>query len=195
MPAALIDENGLVIQVALQGLAEDQKPQNGATWIDCADGVRPVPGQMLINGEFHNPPPDLGAERQAAIATLNDEHASILRSLTNNATVEERDTWQAKALAALAYDSGNASATQTDMLETEAAMAGETTGDLVATILAKNAAYQKMIGLASGHRRKTIAALNAASDIAELRQVGDHARAQADTLIQQFLAATTGGGS
>lgn len=132
--------------------------------------------------------PTLEGVLSDALRDLNLEHAAILRQLTGDATIEERDTWLLKALASAAYAAGTADAYQTDMLETEAAMAGEPVADLVAKVLEKNAAFQKMVGLASGHRRATEAAFRSASSIEELEAAVLSAREKAQQLVGAFLS-------
>jgi len=174
---------------------EKTKNYVGETWYD-SDRLPVVieelgdPAELGLSKEPK--PLTLDEAKQEALENLNIEHAKILRNLSGNATIEERDTWQSKALAALAYSKGEADQFQTEMLETEATMVDEPVAELVAKIIARNSAFQKMIGIASGHRRATEKAIEAAQDLGQLQQVMDQAAAKAQTLVQRFIAATQG---
>lgn len=127
-------------------------------------------------------------ERQAeALTSLDQEHAEILRNLTGNATIEERDTWQSKALAAEAIQAGNANPYQLDMIGTEASLSGVEVAELVTTILTKNAGFMKMIGLAAGHRAATREAIKSAPDTSTLDLILTKAGETAQTLITNYL--------
>lgn len=123
---------------------------------------------------------------------LDQEHAAILRTLTGNATIEERDTWQGKSLAAEAFENGSASTSQTEMLTTEASMSGSTIEELVSRILTNSANFMKMVGIASGHRAATKNAIIGAVDLEALEVVVSDARETANTLIADYLSATQG---
>ena len=73
--------------------------------------------------------------------------------MTDNVTAEERDTWQAKALVP-GYSSVNSIPIQQEMLDSEAQLTGEDVNELVAKILTKYTAYQKLIGFHAGLKRK-----------------------------------------
>lgn len=135
----------------------------------------------------------LDQHQEEALAALDQRHAEILRNLTGNATIEERGTWQSKALAAQAISDGNANPYQLDMIATEATMSGVEVSDLVATILTKNGAFMKMIGLAAGHRTATREAISSASDISTLGLILEEAETRAEELIGQFLQAVQDG--
>lgn len=123
---------------------------------------------------------------------MNDEHAAILRTLTGNATIEERDTWQGKALAAEAFENDSASVSQTEMLTTEASMSGSTVEELASRILGNSVNFMKMVGIAAGHRTATKNAINDAADSDELETTLITAKETANTLIADYLAATQG---
>lgn len=125
--------------------------------------------------------------KASAITALNEEHSLILRQLTSHVTPEERDTWQPKALAALAHSNGNAADFQLEMLNREATRVNETIDDLVKKILENNSAYHVMVGDASGHRRATAAAINAAPDLNALGLVLADAKSKAETLVADYL--------
>lgn len=128
-----------------------------------------------------------------ALNLIDQGHAAILRQLTGNATIEERDTWQSKALAAYAISEGNANSYQNDMISTEAVMSGIEVSELVTKILSRNAAFMKMIGIAAGHRTATRAAINKASSVQELKTVLSLSEEKANELIQGYMDALNGG--
>lgn len=135
----------------------------------------------------------LDQHKEEALASLDQEHAAILRNLTGNATIEERDTWQSKALAASAIQDGSANPYQLDMIGTEAALSKITVEELVTKILTKNAGFMKMIGLAAGHRTATREAIKSAPDISTLGLVLEKANQTAEQMISDFLQAIQNG--
>lgn len=129
-------------------------------------------GKMALEGAKHG-----------AIAALDQQHAALLRKLTGNATIEERDTWQKKELAALAVKEGKATEGQVLMIATEAGYLGTTPAKLADTILAKGAAFEKLIGLAAGVRGKARAAISAAKTPAALQKaIGEGQASAAEAL-------------
>lgn len=135
----------------------------------------------------------LDQHKEEALASLDQKHAEILRNLTGNATIEERDTWQSKALAASAIQDGSANPYQLDMIGTEAALSKVTVEELVTKILTKNAAFMKMIGLAAGHRTATREAIKSAPDISTLGLVLEKANQTSEQMISDFLQAIQNG--
>jgi len=172
-------------------LVEDRLGQS--VWLPDGTEIEIVSLDQDIPTDALDEEPDLrtlDAVKAEAISTVNFKHAEFLRQLTGNATIEERDTWQAKALAAEAVLAGSASEIQTKMLATEAGLVGETTDALAQKIATKYAAYQKLIGLASGLRRKTENALEAAPNADAVDQVLVEADAQAKQFVQQWQSET-----
>lgn len=129
----------------------------------------------------------LDEAKQEAVAKVDQSHAEFLRNLTGNATIEERDTWQAKALACEAISSGTASEIQTEMIATEAQIMGEEIETLITKILTRYGAYQKLIGLASGLKRKTQATIDQCTTKEQIDQVLEQSSQQADQYVQQWM--------
>ena len=156
-------EQGWTIEADYRGTEYWQK--DGTHTIINAIGV------ILPKGALHEAPDlrSLSEVKQDTLATIAQMHATALRSLTGNATPEERDTWQAKALAAKAISLNNASPEQVDMIATEAALVGEETDDLVQKIITKYVRFQNLIGLAAGLKRK---AEKAAESARSRNQIG-----------------------
>jgi hypothetical protein len=121
----------------------------------------------------------LGEVKVEAIERVAISHSNFLRELTGGATIEERDTWQAKALAAEAIANATPSASQLDMITTEAELTGENIADLVQKILVKYRNYSKLIGLAAGMKRKTESEILEASSISEIDEILEQASAEA----------------
>lgn len=151
-------------------------------------------GEVIPPGALFEKPDTRSLEerKSEALLALDQEHATILRTLTGNATIEERDTWQGKALAAEAFENGLASTSQTEMLTTEASMSGLTVEELVGRILINSVNFMKMVGIAAGHRTATKDAINNAADFEELENALTAARETANTLIADYLSATQG---
>ena len=104
------------------------------------------------------------AFRTAALARIDGEHASFIRMLTGNATIEERDTWKTKEEAARAFLAETATAGQQEMLALEAEGRGERVGALAATIVDKADGFVTLIGLASKLRAQARVAVKEATD-------------------------------
>ncbi len=122
---------------------------------DIMDGNDPAPVWPV------EPVSDVTA-RDGAIMKIDRVHATFLRRATGNATTEERDTWQAKALAAEAFLSNTASKAQKAGLKAEADLIGVTPKQLATTIRSRADAYIVLLGKASGWRRAATAGIDAA---------------------------------
>lgn len=122
-----------------------------------------------------------------ALAQIDEKHAEILVELTGDATVEERDTWATKAVAAQAYMVGAATDSQIEMLTTEAAIVGEDVQVLVATVLGRAVVFNKLIGLASGLRRKGRSAVKACSTEEQLAATMEVVLQQSDAAVAAAL--------
>lgn len=99
---------------------------------------------------------------KAAMKQVDQEHAHIMRTLTGDATIEERDTWASKAAAATAYIAGSATEEQKMLIELEAAGDDTPPSDLAARIVAKTVAFHRLIGMASAMKRRASYALSQA---------------------------------
>ncbi|XAT57839.1 hypothetical protein GN241_10990 [Rhodobacteraceae bacterium IMCC1335] len=132
---------------------------------------------------------DLERSRMNALAEVDQIHARQLRQLTGNATIEERDTWAPKANAARALLAGTAYDAQAAMVGFEAAQRGISAEELAHAILARAAAFEQLIGVASAIRTKARAAFKAAETLDEMLLVGQALYAEADAAIAQISAA------
>lgn len=146
-------------------------------------------GELIPEGSFSEKPDlrTLDEIKQEANQTVEQSHAQFLRNLTGNATIEERDTWQAKALACEAISNNTASEIQTEMIATEAQIMGEEIETLITKILTRYGAYQKLIGLASGLKRKTQATIDQCTTKEQIDQVLEQSSQQADQYVQQWM--------
>lgn len=131
--------------------------------------------------------PSLSDAKSAARSRVAGTHAEFLRSLTGDASAEERDTWQTKALAAAAIRDQSAADYQRAMIETEAELAGESELELVEKILGKAKAYHSLIGLATGMKRRTEAKIEAAKSIEEIETIIESARLTAEAKAAEWL--------
>ncbi|PHR57943.1 MAG: hypothetical protein COA43_11240 [Robiginitomaculum sp.] len=108
------------------------------------------------------------AQQFERLVVVDKIHADLLNKLTGGASIEERDTWQAKELAARAVIAGTASSSQSLMIGTEAHFLGKTPAKIADTIIVKAKAFHKLIGLAGGIRSKSRIAIKSATTQAEL---------------------------
>lgn len=174
-------ENGAIELTTVEGevlqVPDDPKNRHRALltdWEDAGNEIAPFTVSL--------------EEAQAsAKRKIIEHHAQILQRLTGSATVEERDTWMPKAMAAEAILSGSATDFQTAMISTEAELAGETTNELAQKIAAKYAAYQSLIGMASGLKRKTENAIELVENAEDVDGLLAAAVQQSDQFIQQWL--------
>ena len=172
-------EGNLVVSVSLN---------ERENFIPVPDSV--FPGFTIDDeGNFSEPIQPIEERKEEMLLVLEQEHANILKNLTGNATIEERDTWQAKALASEAIVAGTATEGQIEMISTEAQLSGKELNSLVQTVLERNYAFMKMIGIAAGHRSATKDLIMNASSHEELDTISTNSRAQAQNLIQEYLAA------
>lgn len=167
----------------------------------------PVTKEYLVHslGQDQSDKLIFNISKSGALEGVDTQHAQFLRDLTGGATIEERDTWQAKELAAralLAQSAANAeaeasnetppeiaTAAQTDMLTIEATYLGTDAASLAVVIVGKADLFKKLTGLAAGVRGKARAAIKASTTTEQL----EAAITQAQTDVQAALAAFTGG--
>lgn len=128
----------------------------------------------------------LNFEKDQAKNTITKEHSRVLVELTGNASIEERDTWQAKAIAAEALLAGNATETQQAMLGTEASITGQDVQDLAQVIVGKYQQYQSLIGLASGLKRKALKAVDACKTVDEIQQVLESIKTEVEQALSKL---------
>lgn len=124
------------------------------------------------------------AKQQAEVA-INQYHADTLKALTGNATIEERDTWPSKEAAARAFMRNEADNTQLEMLNIECQFTSEDIMTLSANIINKSEQFRRLVGLASGFRRKAMVALTQCKTIEDIQSLLDSLKSQAEELIGQ----------
>lgn len=173
-------------------------PQGGITGTVTETGIDMyfAPGEILHQlaeagnlGEvaaYVEPPkpeiPPKFATAQEAIAELADWIDGFVAPLFDGTPKAEQLGFAPKGEAARAIEAGTATADQLAMIDEEAAITGETRDDLVALILTKAAAYETALGLMSGLRRKTTAALEAEQDPHRYEAILTAAQADANAL-------------
>ncbi|WP_420012234.1 hypothetical protein [Tateyamaria sp.] len=142
---------------------------------DYPEGTVEVPmppgPDCLWDGKAWVPDPKSRDEQRAmALLRIDEVHAGFLRSLTGNATVEERDTWQPKVVGAKFVRSANdakieaeiarLNADHPDALHDLATLVDDVGEDLAAiraladTVLRLSLEYKRLIGKASGLKRR-----------------------------------------
>jgi hypothetical protein len=109
--------------------------------------------------------------KQSILASIADQHSRFLRLATENATTEERDTWQAKALAAEAFLDGNASEPQKEMLSLEIGFTNEAIQELCSKIIDKQKRYLALVGAAAGLKRRSEYQIENTDDLKKIKEV------------------------
>jgi len=117
--------------------------------------------------------PEAGAER---LASARDAARLQMRAVIDAAADRitgiypraEKDSWPQKEAAALAIIAGTATAGDMTLIGAEAAVTGAPLGDLTGRIVANAAAFRQAIGMLSGLRSTTEAAVSVAQDVAEV---------------------------
>lgn len=104
------------------------------------------------------------------------------RTVTGPVPADEKLAWVYKDAAARAIDAGTADAAQLALIDAEAAITGETREDLAAKIIVKSNLYRQVVAAVSGLRRKTGAAIDAASDPYQYEAILAAAQAEAAAL-------------
>lgn len=124
--------------------------------------------------------------KKDVISCTDKEHAKVLNTLTGSATIEERDTWQTKAIASEAFKNGTISISQKLMLQTEADMCEISIESLVDIILQKYEIYQKLIGLASGLRLKGKRLIEECTTKEEVHSTVASLKKERENVVAQF---------
>ena len=147
--------------------------------IKCAGFITDEDALEALN----NPPePSVEQVKRSALRQIDGLHAEILKNATGKKSLEERDTWQPKAIAAQALVDGTANDAQTAMLETEAAARSVTPVELAQTVLAKSAAYHGLIGSAAALRSSAKQQIEAAETKEQVAEILAEANSQATAL-------------
>lgn len=102
--------------------------------------------------------------RSDALKAVEVEHADLLRRLTGDATIEERDTWAVKETAARAFLLDTATDTQQQMLAMEAEGRQQTVNLLASIIVGKADDFRLLVGLTSKLRAAGRTGVEAATD-------------------------------
>ncbi|MGB0661336.1 MAG: hypothetical protein ACPGNV_14320 [Mangrovicoccus sp.] len=167
-----------------------------------ADGSRYVVreyGELVPSDAFFEEP-DLRSIEEIvgdALALVDQRHAECIRLLTDNATIEERDTWKMKEEAARAVISGTATEGQQAMIALEADGAGLAPENLAQVIVQKAESYQKLIGMTAGLRAKARNAIKSlqgsASEKEQLNIALADLLAGVDSEVQATVAAWKAG--
>lgn len=126
-------------------------------------------------------------------ATAAEAHEAMIawadafnKTVTGPVPADEKLAWVYKDAAARAIDAGTADAGQLALIDAEAAITGETREALAATIIAKSDLYRQVVAAVSGLRRKTGAAIDAASDPYQYEAILAAAQAEAAALAESL---------
>lgn len=127
-------------------------------------------GEPVQRGLFAVAPPKFPTV-EAAMAAMSVWIDAAANRITGDVPQAERDSWEAKKLAGLAYIAGTATDLQKLMIETEAGLTGEAPTDLSQRIVERAARYTVVAAVIAGLRRKTEAALRAAAGPADYAEI------------------------
>lgn len=129
----------------------------------------------------------LASEKAVAKLRVATRADAIAAQITGVVPLAEQLSWPSKEVAALAHQAGTASAPQVALLAAEAGVTGETVDVLATKIIANAATYNTAAGLIAGQRRKTMAAIDALTNIAtfpaDLAAILATAEAEAEALL------------
>lgn len=103
-------------------------------------------------------------------------------TVTGPVPADEKLAWVYKDAAARAIDAGGGEPDQLALIDAEAAITGETRADLAAKIIERSNLYRQVVAAVSGLRRKTGAAIDAASDPYNYDAILAAAQAEAEAL-------------
>lgn len=149
-------------------------------------GKEPVPGQAVMQGGV---PVQALEDAPPVYATAGEAHEAMIawadafnRTVTGPVPADEKLAWVYKDAAARAIDAGTADAAQLALIDDEAAITGETREELAAKIIVKSNLYRQVVAAVSGLRRKSGAAIDAASDPYQYEVILAAAQAEAAAL-------------
>lgn len=125
-----------------------------------------------------------------AFVAVSERHADLLCSLTGNASAEERDTWAIKAAAATAYLAGNATSTQTAMIEMEATGDACDPSALARKICDKSEQYHVLVGQVGALRSKAKKAVSESVTAQDLMQAMTAFETEADSKRNELNGGT-----
>lgn len=139
---------------------------DGAVDLGCDDGGRDFQeGTVVVDwSRLVTETTRRDGLRADAMRQVDVEHADLLRRLTGNATIEERDTWTVKEAAARAQLDGTATDSQQQMLAMEAEGRQQSVNALASIIVAKADQFRVLVGLTSKLRAAARAGVEAATD-------------------------------
>lgn len=137
------------------------------------------------------PTPEHQSLEQAQDAMINWVDSFTL-SITGKVPQDEKLSWDAKEGAARAILAGNATTSQTALLQGEADLTGETLTELSTIIVAKADKYRLIVAKVAGLRRAVSKQLQAA-DVVSNPFVYDTILEQAQTQAQALAAQVLGG--
>lgn len=103
---------------------------------------------------------DIESMRRIAKREANEIHSAALKTLTGDASIEERDTWPRKAPAAEAFLKGQADAAQIVILEGAAARKGVSIQEVAQLIKINSVITDALIGYADGMLGQAMALIN-----------------------------------
>lgn len=148
--------------------------------------------ELVVSGATIAPyTPNYAARVADAKAAVVEFATGCAGTITGPVPEAEKMGWLKKEAAARAYLAGTADTAQTNLLSIEAGMTGESVSALASTIIAKADKYSAAVALISGHRRATMAAIDALGATPTQPQIDavlTAAKAQAQAALAALLA-------
>lgn len=144
-------------------------------------------GRPTLQNPLADPAAALAFARGNARSRVLDWITGFLAQFVEGVPQAEIASWPTKAEAARAFVAGTATAEQTDLIQGEALLTGETPAALAAMIIARATQYTAIIARLTGLRRATDIALAAAETPAAAEAAGEQAIATANALALELL--------
>lgn len=147
-----------------------------------------VVGQLVSEDglKVKNPLPNLGSQQDQAISSVIRYAEVTGYLLIGDVPESEQKGWNAKESAAREHIAGTASGIDTMLLKTEADLTGESIDDLAARVIEKANMFRVAVAMISGIRRKTTAAIKAATTLDGVNTILDDAKAQLDAVRSEI---------
>lgn len=130
---------------------------------------------------------ELKEAKDDAFLLIKKYHTLILKQLTDNASNEERDSWNEKVIAAKeSIEIGEATNEAKSLFQREASALGQTVLQRCERSLQLRGAYLNLVGLASGIKTELEINIKNASSIDEINTIMKVARQEIDREINLF---------
>jgi hypothetical protein len=184
-----VTTQGVLDHIWANGVSKDATEK---ACIDQAANQRIAAGAIRLNEAVSAPVPTepLDQAKAAALAQVDDHHATVVNKLVGNPTQAEKDTWAMKLDTAMAISSAS---TPGVAGQTFLAAAGITTAEdqkaWAQVVLAKAAGYAGIVGVGEKLRATARQAIKAATTTAEINAALEASVEQTEAAVKAFLKA------